>query len=677
MHRASAPASGRRTGRISTNPVQPAIVARTAGVNRVESATDSRYIAFNAVEIDLVGRRMRVAGADVALEPKAFDVLVLLAQAPGKAFARDEILDAVWGHRHVTPGVLNRVITLIRQALGDNAHVLHTLHGIGYRFDGEVRYFSGHEEIHTAAPVVGDGAEAVLPAQADHQVELASIVPAARHVRLLFAAGLVVLAIGLLAWYVWQREAAEAPAPASPTLVVLPLHAIGDDKNETVFAEGLSEELTTRLARIEGLHLISGNSAERAQRDGFDAAQLAERLHVTHAIEGSLREAGDQLRIDLRLIEVPSGKTIWAQGYDRKFADILAVQQEIAQAVASTLTLRMGLAHGNTQVADPQVLREYLALRHTFWSETGGAAYQKAEADLGALAARAPDFAPAHGLLALNLASDFEGEGKENEALREARHALAVDPNDLYAHAALGMIAEKNHDWSTAKKEYETALALNPSDVIMHNITGMWLGRLGYGDLALAQFQTGYASDPLGYWVTYNLGVQLDALGRHDQAQHYLDKLPELEHVPIELTAAARWRNAVWRRDFTAAREFAAHMSSGAGMSAAYVAVTEALADPSRWPQADAAMAAYEARVGSPLRLRLFEPQPDAEALLGSFETGTQQPDGELVWTVEFNAVRRGPAFQDFLKRMKFIDYWNANGWPPQCRPEGDGARCS
>ncbi|AIF46006.1 winged helix-turn-helix domain-containing tetratricopeptide repeat protein [Dyella japonica] len=665
-----------------------------------------RYIAFGAVVIDLVGRRTRVTGEDVALEPKAFDVLVLLAQTPGKAFTRDEILDAVWGHRHVTPSVLNRAVTLIRQALGDSGKVLHTLHGIGYRFDGQVQYCLTREELPGAGPAGGPADQAETPAPSDDEVAptavtplesapvsidpelpqpmaepvvalpetVAAARPAARRGRLLFAVGLVGVIIVLITGYVRHHEGTKAPI--SPTLVVLPLHVIGDDKNEAAFADGLSEELTTHLARIEGLRLIAGNSAERAQRAGFDAAQLAERLHVTHAIEGSLREAGDQLRIDLRLIEVPSGKTIWAQGYDRKLADVLVVQQDMAQSVASTLSLRMGLAHESTRVPDPQVLREFLTLRHTFLSEADDTAYQKAEVDLNILAARAPDYAPVHGLLALNLASDFEGEGKESEAVQEARQALALDPGDFYAHATLGTIAEKQRDWRTAKKEYDTALMLNPSDVIMRNIMGMWLGRLGYGDLAVAQFQIAYASDPLGYWVTYNLGTQLDAIGHHDQAQKYLDELPRLEHASARLTAAARWSNAVWRHDLAAARELAARMPDETGMGTAYATVTQALLDPSRWPQASAAIAAYEAKTGEPARLRLFEPQGDADALLRHFETGTQRPDGELVWVPEFKALRHAPAFQDFLRRMQFIPFWNVNGWPPQCRPEGEGARC-
>ncbi|GGY18930.1 hypothetical protein GCM10008098_08830 [Rhodanobacter panaciterrae] len=471
---------------------------------------------------------------------------------------------------------------------------------------------------------------------------------------------------------------------------MLPLHAIGAnssaDGNEAAFANGLSEDLTFRLAHVNGLRLISSASALRAQQDGFDAKQLAERLHVTHAIEGSLHEAGDQLRISLRLIETPSGQILWTQDYDRKFADVFALQQDIAQAVVSALALHIDMVQASEKTVDPQVFREYLELRHVFLTQNDSVAYAKAETALNALAARAPDFAPVHGLLAANLASGFEDIGRDNDALHEARHALDLDPDDIYAHAALGLVASHNHDWVTVKKEYDAALARSPNDQVMRSIIGMWLGRLGYGKQALSEFETNYSSDPLSYWGTYNLATELDTLGRHDEARHFLDLLPGLESEPEWLTVIARWRNAVWRHDYTAARHFVEQMSGPSSQedektahayaAVAYAAVTEALLDPTRWPQAEAAIATLEAKTGGVSLLRLFAPPLNATPLLAEFEPGDQQPDGKILWTVDFTALHRDPAFPSFLQRMKFIDYWRSNGWPPQCKPEGDSARC-
>ncbi|HXE65988.1 MAG TPA: winged helix-turn-helix domain-containing protein [Rhodanobacteraceae bacterium] len=628
---------------------------------------ESGTIAFDDVEIDVDGRRLTVEGKDVALEPKTFAVLALLASYPGKTLTHDDILDAVWGHRHVTQNVLHRAIALLRQALGGRSpqrQYIHTVHGVGYRFDARV--------LHRPPPPLIDSA--ATNSDASHAAEVEPTVPRPRRNRVPIA--IAVCALLVLGAVTILRMRTPAP-PASPTLVVLPLQVIGDDKDEAAFAAGLSEELTTRLARVSGLRLISGISATIARKDDFDPPQLAEKLHTTHALEGSLREAGDKLRIDLRLIETPTGRTVWAQDYDRSTGDVFAVQQDIAQAVANALTLHIGLARAGSPAPDPQVFREYLQLRHVFLASNDVTDNVKAERDLDALAARAHDYAPVHGLLALNLASDFEGEGKEDAALHEAHRALAIDPNDLYAHVALGMVASRDKDWATVKREYDIALVLNPTDPVVHNIDGMFLSRLGYGEQALAQFEIAYAADPLGYWVTYNMGTHLDVLGRHAEAKKYLDLLPERETEASTYTGVARWRNAVWRRDFTAARSFAAQLPESNGSRKAFVAVTEALVDPAGWPQAEAAIGERESAVGvRPDRLRLYEPRPNAADILATFEPGAQQPGGNLVWAPGYASVRRDPAFQDFLRRMKFIGFWNANGWPPQCKPDGSGARC-
>ena len=638
---------------------------------------ESGAIVFDDIEIDVDGRRLAVDGKDVALEPKTFAVLVLLASNPGKTLTHDDILDAVWGHRHVTQSVLHRAIALLRQALGRRSpqrQYIHTVHGVGYRFDALV--------LRRSLPSSQDGARATASGEASitaapaRQAAEADRPRARRLRRNRVPIAIAVCVLLALAAALVLRMRTPAP-PLSPTLVVLPLQVIGDDRNEAAFAAGLSEELTTQLARVNGLRLISGTSATIARKDDFDPPQLAEKLHTTHALEGSLREAGDKLRIDLRLIETPSGRTVWAQDYDRTTGDVFAVQQEIAQAVADALALHVGLAHSSSPAPDPQVFREYLQLRHVFLASNDMAAYAQAEHDLNTLAARANDYAPVHGLLALNLASDFEGEGKEDAALREAHSALAIDPNDLYAHVALGMVASHDKDWATVKREYDIALALNPTDPVVHNIDGMFLSRLGYGEQALAQFEIAYAADPLGYWVTYNMGTHLDVLGRHAEAKTYLDLLPGREVKPSTGTDVARWRNAVWRKDFTAARGFAAQLPEDNGSRKAFVAVTQALMDPAAWPQAEAAIGERESALGArPDRLRLYEPRPDAADILATFAPGDQQPGGSLIWAPGYAPVRRDPSFQGFLRHMKFIEFWNVNGWPPQCKPDGNGARC-
>ncbi|HKU79986.1 MAG TPA: winged helix-turn-helix domain-containing protein, partial [Rhodanobacteraceae bacterium] len=356
-------------------------------------------IIFDDIEIDVAGHRLVVGGKDVALEPKTFAVLALLASNPGRTLTHDEILDAVWGHRHVTQNVLHRAIALLRHALGGHSpprQYVHTVHGVGYRFDARVLLRPSATSLEIARAAAG--AEAGVPAAPAPQAAEAGHPGVTRPHRNRASIAIASAACVLLALAAVFALRMRSPAPpASPTLVVLPLQVIGDDRNEAAFAAGLSEELTTQLAHVDGLRLISGISPTVARRDDFDPSQLAGKLHTTHALEGSLREAGGKLRIDLRLIETPSGRTVWAQDYDSTTGNVFAVQQEIAQAVARALALHVGLVRAGSPAPDPQVFREYLQLRHVFLASNDAAAYAQAERDLNALAARANDYAPVHG----------------------------------------------------------------------------------------------------------------------------------------------------------------------------------------------------------------------------------------------------------------------------------------
>jgi TolB-like protein/DNA-binding winged helix-turn-helix (wHTH) protein/Flp pilus assembly protein TadD len=669
---------------------------------------------FDAVEIDCAGRRLFVGGNEVPLEPKAFAVLVLLASRPGNAFDRDAILDAVWGHRHVTPGVLNRVVTLIRQALGESAdehRYLHTLHGVGYRFDAATRQVATRGDLSSGgwkqggiapdstnantagesrappAPVAEQTADARAGAQ--RAVVEGTAAPAERRmaapVRPSRKPGFAWLALGVCALigagYLFTRRAVEVPASAVPTLVVLPLHPVGAAADESVFAEGLSEELITRLARIDGLHLISQTSAALAQTDKLNLNQLAERLHVTHALEGSLRQSGQQLRIDLRLVDVPGGRTLWAQDYDRSLADVFALQSEIAHSVADTLTLKLGLP-GAAEDRDPQLFRDYLELRSRM-IDTDVAGFAETTMRLRALVARAPDYARAHGLLAKALVQELRPSlatpADSAEAAREAARALELDPNQLEAQSVLGTLACRAMDWAQCMSRLRHALTLAPTDTIARTTYGRWLAATGYLDEALRQTGIAVASDPLNYVAIFFHARVLDTTGQHDAAKQNLDAAEAVAKVRALLLPYPRWYNAIWRHDFDAARKFALDMPEEQHFREAYIAATEALVDPSRWPQVEPLIAESERATGRYNFIRLLQPHPDMARNIAALEqvmlTGSSSYN-LLLWNPESTALRRDPSFQDFLRRTHMIDYWRSNGWPAQCHAEGERAIC-
>ena len=664
------------------------------------SAADSTgWIVFDAAELDCAGRRLFVGGSEVPLEPKAFAVLVLLASHPGRAFDRDEILDAVWGHRHVTPGVLNRVVTLIRQALGESAEenrYLHTLHGVGYRFDA-VTQSTSTRPVPPAGETLAEQETVVLPgrddvaappispqtASTDHQAGEGA--PAIRPRQWRRSAWLGVLALCALiaAGYFFARRAPQAPANAlAPTLVVLPLRPVGSASDESVLAEGLSEELITRLARIDGLRLISRTSAALAQSGNFDLNQLADRLHVTHALEGSLRQSGQQLRIDLRLVEIPTGRTLWAQDYDRTLADVFAIQKEIAQSVASTLALKLGLQDASAE-SDPQLFREYLDIRSRLFARPGSDEYAKTTALLRDFVARAPGYARAHGLLARVLLQELRPSlataADHAEAAREAAHALELDPDQIEAHGARATLACRATEWTACMNGFRHVLTLAPADTVLRTTYGRWLAATGYLDEALRQTEIAVASDPLNYVAVFFRARVLDTMGRHDAARQGFEEVLRIAPAETGPWPYARWYNAIWRHDYAAARADAALMPVDENFRDAYVMATEALLDPTRWPQVEPLLEASEHATGRYNFLRLLQPDADFPKILAALEVVMQTGSSSynlLLWNPENVALRRDPAFQDFLRRTHIIDYWRSNGWPAQCKADGDGALC-
>ena len=674
-----------------------------------------RYIAFDAVEIDLVSRRVTVADVETALEPKAFDVLVLLARTPDKIFTRDEILDAVWGHRHITPSVLNRAILLIRQALGDNARGLHTMRGIGYRFDADVVASASRtattlaqETASAAMPVpfdlkqtFGDAAptpaspalvsdaagSAVLTPTAESALQHPALTrmwfhPTRRQWALVATLGVLAI-VAVPAWVARRPQTQTRAIPTTPTLVVLPLRAVGGGHDESALADGLSEELTTRLARAEGLQMISSTSARLAQEQHLDPAQLAQRAGTTHALEGSLREAGEALRIDLRLIETPSGRTLWAQDYDRKLVDVFAIQREIAQAVAAALALHLGVAatapsaSGDVDVA---LYREYLQLRNGVLNPepTPGRPKQKAALmALRAMIARAPDYARAHGLLArFDVMWSFMDEARKTEAEREAARALQLDPDDSDAHFALAQVGCSNFDWEACLGGYQHVVDLDPADITARSSHAFFLAGIGYLDAAVKEFYIGRRSDPLHVLTLLPLARTLDTLGRHDEAKNVYDVLVKQDAAP---DAYLLWYNAVWRHDYAAALQLAAQTTEKYGYRKMYLAITAALQDATLWPQALQAIEETERSTGRYNYARQFSPGYDAQAFLAGIEPMLAGWGGNfaiLAWQAEYPELRKTPAFQDYIKRTHMLDYWRAHGFPPQCQPDGDGARC-
>lgn len=645
------------------------------------------------VAIDFEGCRLLRDGVPQALEPKAFAVLALLSARPGKTFGRDEILDAVWGHRHVTPGVLNRVITMLRHSLDEDAHApryLHTVHGVGYRFDLP-------ESVPAAEPaaVPEIAADPVLSELADEHAHSTLAGPATearlrrtartRRTDQLGLRLLLVLAALAVVWFGWgfirsaQPPTAILAETSVASLVVLPLHAIGSDPRDAMLADGLTEELTTTLARVPALRVTSRTSATLAAAEEAELAAIGQRLGVASVLEGSVRSSGDRLRVSLRLVDVATGHTRWAQDYNRRLVDLLVLEREVAQAVSGALqrNLEAGTMTSHATPSDPDRYLRYLLARKLARTETAGD-LQKAIALFHGLLKEDPTDARAHeGLAEALFTSSFFAKREAAIAIRkqavlEAQRAIELNPDLAGAHGVLSHKACAAALWEQCLNLLRRAVELAPSAPAWRINYAWRLAALGYLPEGLQQAEAAIEASPLQHeprWLTAHI---LDALGEHEHAHQQL-----LASGDWQQTSGA-WFNAVWRQRHGEAMDLAKQYPE-ARWRQPYVAVTAALQNPTLWPAAYAAIELSEKAPsdGAGNWVRLLVPDPDIADNLRMVERELLEGHSLMavwIWAPELAAHRRHPAFQEFLKRNHILEYWNAHGWPGQCRPAADGS---
>jgi TolB-like protein/DNA-binding winged helix-turn-helix (wHTH) protein/tetratricopeptide (TPR) repeat protein len=300
---------------------------------------------FDDIVVDQAAHTLLRAGEPQAIEPKAFAVLLALLRHPGELVARDDLLDEVWGHRHVTPGVLTRAIAQLRAALGDEPQkprYIATQHAVGYRFIGAMEAESGASQnatVQSAGSMIGTN---IAPAETPSAAGATEDAGPARTIALPgrgrswgWLAAAAILAVGL-AVALWQIERRVMPPRPAASIAVLPFTSLSDDRGDLYFAEGLAVEIHDALAGVPGLTVAGRMSADQAR--GRDFKEIGQSLGVATVLDASVRRQGPQLRINARLSDAATGYTLWSRSYDRQLADVFRIQTEIAGEVAGSLT---------------------------------------------------------------------------------------------------------------------------------------------------------------------------------------------------------------------------------------------------------------------------------------------------------------------------------------------------
>jgi TolB-like protein/Flp pilus assembly protein TadD len=317
--------------------------------------------------------------------------------------------------------------------------------------------------------------------------------------------------------------ASAAVAASDNSIAVLPFVDMSQTKDQEYFSDGISEELLNLLAKIPQLQVTARTSSFAFKGKEIGIPEIARTLHVAHVLEGSVRKAGNSVRITAQLIKAGTDTHLWSQTYDRKLDDIFAIQDEIAADVVKQLKVALLGAAPKARTTDPKGYALYLQAVQLGRQGTAEA-YQQSDALYRKTLAIDPRYAPAWAALAENfyleagqgLLSGKEGYSQGREA---AMKAVAIDPDYAPAHARLGWIAAfGDNNLAGAAPHFERALALDPSDPDVLRESALLLRSLGRLDEALALDGTLVRRDPVNVSALLSLGNCQRMAGRLDAA---------------------------------------------------------------------------------------------------------------------------------------------------------------
>jgi len=326
------------------------------------------------------------------------------------------------------------------------------------------------------------------------------------------------------------------PAPHK-SIAVLPFDNLSRDPDNAYFCEGVQDEILTRLAKVADLKVISRTSTQHFKSTPDNLPQIAKQLGVAHILEGSVQKAGDQVRVNVQLINALTDAHLWAETFDRKLTDIFAVESEIAKTIAETLQARLTGSEKTSIAKTPAVNPEAyeLYLRGKFFAEKRtGADLRKSIEYYDQAIAKDPNYPLAYvGLADSHLLLSAYGAISPKESIPPAKAALkkALDLDDslAQAHASSGLLATLELDLDRAIRELERAIQLNPNYATAHHWLALPLMAIGQFDRAIVEAKRAIELDPLSLICNSDLGWIYFNARRYDEAEAQARKTLEMD----------------------------------------------------------------------------------------------------------------------------------------------------
>ena len=575
---------------------------------------EQRIYRFGDFTLEVGEHRLLRSGEEVYLRPKSFETLSYLIKRHGHLVKKDELLETLWPDVSVMEATLTQCIRDVRKALQDDAQCpqyLKTIQRVGYKFTAEV------EELPTAAE---------------------------------------------------KEQATEAKS--SLAIAVLPFVNLSDDPENEYFCDGLAEELINALTKVKDLRVVAHSSAFWFKGRDVDVREIGQKLNVGTVLEGSVRKAGDRLRISAQLINAADGYHLWSEQYDRQMEDVFAIEDEISLAIVDKLKIKLlsdeKAALMKRYTDNLEAYQLYLRGRY-FWSRRYEGGLLKGLEHFQHAVEKDPRYALAYAGVADSYSSlgvwcFMPPRDVFPRAKAAAEKALEIDDLLAEAYTSLAMISIfYDWDWAAAENRCKRAIELKPGSVLSHHFYAQYLCMIGRTDEGVAEMNQALSLDPLSLLTNTGAGWLLHLAGKSQQAVEQLRQTTELDpnfglaHYFLGLAYAqeARYEEAL------AAFEKAIEVTGGLPWAAEQIGYVYAILgerDKAEKVLQETLMLRKQKYVPSSGLAMIYFGLGEREKAFEWLEQAYEERDAALSWSKvlpELDSARSDPRFQELLHRLK------------------------
>jgi TolB-like protein len=479
------------------------------------------------------------------------------------------------------------------------------------------------------------------------------------------------------------------------SIAVLPFVNMSSDPEQEYFSDGMSEELLNLLSKIPGLRVISRSSSFTFKGKDIDIPTIAAQLNVAYILEGSVRKAGNQVRITAQLIEARSDTHLWSETYDRNLEDIFAIQDEISGQIVGELKIALGtgehevISHAQKPTDNLEAYELFLRGRY-LWQRRGKDNILHA-IDLFEQATELdPQFARAWSSLAathFTLPTYSAAPTSEHYPLAAsaAQKALTQDDSLAEAYAVLGGLADVDKRWAEGEMLYLRAIASEPMDSTAHLWYGEHLMELGRLHEGLEETLIAYQLDPLHPATNVNLGMIYFYLNDTSNALKYGAAAWDLGHWGgLYVQAWVNLRIGEFDLAIRLAEQFyksLAEVVDNPQIPLLSKMLIEANVDAAKRPLFLEMLTEHE----TPRAFWILLPgYVGFDQINDAYRVANMASDSEspysgkwfYLWRPDIAPFRQDPRFAKFVAELGMVDYWREYGWPDVCQPEGDSVIC-